>query len=363
MRDHEERARKAFEQAVQLDSLFGGPIEHLARFAFVVGDTAAQREWTRRLLALDSTSQLSRQAVWDLAAATHDTRTLETWSSGRGSGAPASVVEFVLWENTLDSVTVANHDRLLEAARSQATTAQERNSVMRFAIASSLNAGRDTATTRWLESAKTADPGRWALVTAYCEFIEHDCPAPDTTAMRRADPMMLELWRLARGDLAAGSRLSTMLRAEAARDTVSGGSGRLAALVDAWMAEVRGAPDADRLAVLADSLNRGWWSNEAFLASFILPRIFRSQGHLDRAPAAVRRRWIGTGWPNPWNLAISLRIEGQLAAETGDKEGAIRAYQGYLLLRPNPDPRLIPQRDSVKAELAALTFGEGKGKP
>ena len=33
---------------------------------------------------------------------------------------------------------------------------------------------------------------------------------------------------------------------------------------------------------------------------------------------------------------------------------------GYLMLRPNPDPRLIPQRDSVKAELAALTFGEGK---
>ena len=171
---------------------------------------------------------------------------------------------------------------------------------------------------------------------------------------------MLELWKLARGDLPAGSRLATTLHAEAARDTLSGDSGRLAALIDAWIAEVHGAPEADRLAVVADSLNRGWSTTWAQLASQILPRIFRSQGHLDRALAAVRRRPILTGHPNPWSLATSLRVEGQLAAETGDKEGAIRAYQGYLMLRPNPDPRLIPQRDSVKAELAALTFGEKK---
>jgi hypothetical protein len=74
----------------------------------------------------------------------------------------------------------------------------------------------------------------------------------------------------------------------------------------------------------------------------------------------IRRRVLWGGQPKPIHLPPSLRLEGQLAAEAGDREGAMRAYQNYLLLRPNPDPPLIPQRDSVKAELAALTYGEEK---
>lgn len=48
-------------------------------------------------------------------------------------------------------------------------------------------------------------------------------------------------------------------------------------------------------------------------------------------------------------------MEGRLAAEVGDTEGAIRAYRHYLALRSDPDPTLQAQPDSVRAALAELT--------
>ena len=68
----EARARQAFEQAFQRDSLFGGPIQHLAALTWVVGDTAAQRLWTRRMIALDSAGEGVPGARWNLLQATRD---------------------------------------------------------------------------------------------------------------------------------------------------------------------------------------------------------------------------------------------------------------------------------------------------
>ena len=60
-------------------------------------------------------------------------------------------------------------------------------------------------------------------------------------------------------------------------------------------------------------------------------------------------------------LTPRLREMGRLAALAGDREAAVRAYRHYLAIRTDPDPALIPQRDSVRAELAALT-GESQGQ-
>jgi hypothetical protein len=55
-----------------------------------------------------------------------------------------------------------------------------------------------------------------------------------------------------------------------------------------------------------------------------------------------------------YKLAVSLRHEGRWSALAGDTAAAIRAYRHYLLWRENPEPVLVPQRDSVRTELAAL---------
>jgi hypothetical protein len=51
---------------------------------------------------------------------------------------------------------------------------------------------------------------------------------------------------------------------------------------------------------------------------------------------------------------LLLREEGRLAALTGDRTGAIRAYQHYLALRTDPEPSLRPQVEQVRADLGQL---------
>jgi hypothetical protein len=56
----------------------------------------------------------------------------------------------------------------------------------------------------------------------------------------------------------------------------------------------------------------------------------------------------------PFYLTTFLQEEGRLAALTGDTAGAIRAYQHYLALRPNPEPEVKPEVERVRGELARL---------
>ena len=71
-----------------------------------------------------------------------------------------------------------------------------------------------------------------------------------------------------------------------------------------------------------------------------------------RAAAAVRRHFIDL-LPLP-RLPLALRDEGRWAALAGDTTAAIAAFRHYLLWRESPEPVLMPERDSVRAELAAL---------
>ena len=56
----------------------------------------------------------------------------------------------------------------------------------------------------------------------------------------------------------------------------------------------------------------------------------------------------------PYFMTTFLREEGRLAALTGDTAGAMRAYRHYLGLRYDPEPRLVPQVEWVRRELARL---------
>jgi hypothetical protein len=133
--------------------------------------------------------------------------------------------------------------------------------------------------------------------------------------------------------------------------------GRLCAvaidLLTAWRA---GAPDLEAQLAVADSLFR--WSvaeepldTKGFL-HLVLARLWEARGDRTRALSAVRLRPYGFG---PLvDEAAAAREEGRLAALVGDTTGAIRAYRRYLGFRRDAERRLIPQRDSVRAELARL---------
>jgi serine/threonine-protein kinase len=89
-------------------------------------------------------------------------------------------------------------------------------------------------------------------------------------------------------------------------------------------------------------------------ANLVIARMREAQGDIESALAAMRRRINSYNSGFLWPLPSFLREEGRLAAMAGDTTGAIRAYEHYLTLRHDPDPPLVPQRDSVVAELAEL---------
>ncbi len=117
------------------------------------------------------------------------------------------------------------------------------------------------------------------------------------------------------------------------------------------------APDVDHRLEAVDSMLR--WTVAAYdndaMAGFehrIVARLWEERG--ERARALHALHYVVFGFAD-WRFAASdAREEGRLAALLGDTTTAIRAYRRYLDFRRDAEPALIPQRDSVRAELARL---------
>jgi hypothetical protein len=202
----------------------------------------------------------------------------------------------------------------------------------------------------------------------------------DARAVGQTDLCVVTLWRLSHGELDGADRAITRLRSRAPGDSPAS---LTTATVCAMLLEAKlmaasgaaGAADAlDRLDTLMRSGPGGsrngppvaFTLSPAYVRSIVgispvgfedfanleVARLRERQGDLEAALAAVRRR------PYAYHLtdylAAHLREEGHLAAMTGDRAGAVRAYRHYLALRSDPEPALRPAVDTVRAELAKL---------
>jgi hypothetical protein len=85
--------------------------------------------------------------------------------------------------------------------------------------------------------------------------------------------------------------------------------------------------------------------------NLIAARLHEQRREYDKALAAIRGRDGYWFWPA---VVTYHRDEGRIAAEAGDTAGAIRAYQRYLRIRGDAEPRLQPEVQQVKSALAAL---------
>ena len=162
------------------------------------------------------------------------------------------------------------------------------------------------------------------------------------------------VWHLVHADTAAAlpslGRARAFLAAKPAGGYhVSFTSCALAA--EALLEQARGAPGRVALGRLDSLLAQGFESVQ--MGNLIAARIHEARGDRRAALAAARRR-ASHGRDGPIALTTMLREEGRLAALTGDRAGAIRAYRHFLALRPDPVARLRPDRDRVRAELARL---------
>jgi tetratricopeptide (TPR) repeat protein len=349
----EVRARQAFEQSFQRDSLYGAPIQHLAALTWAAGDTAAQRVWTERLIALDSTAEGVPAARWNRLLARRDTAGIRAFLGGLASG-PMSVPQGILFFGTLDSLTAVFQDTLFGAAYRLAATKDQRLQMAVDRVRMLHNRGRPAEAAKWIDSAATMSVRQAGLLGVVGMYWFGGGPA-DTIPMQ---PEHRDTWAAYGGDAARGARLLALWQKRAAEDSTEGFYRRAAPLLEARLATFRRDPAAARLADLADSLWQGY-HDAASWAALELARLYESQGRVDRALRAVRRRWIPMGEPEPAGLAESYRMEGRLAALADDKVAALRAYRNYLRLRVEPEPSRVPQLDSVRAEIRALGGLEG----
>jgi tetratricopeptide (TPR) repeat protein len=93
------------------------------------------------------------------------------------------------------------------------------------------------------------------------------------------------------------------------------------------------------------------WDWAPLYGNLIVARLHAARGEYAEALAALRRRDPSLFWPI---IVTYHREEGRIAALAGDTAGAIRAYERYLRIRDDVEPRLRPEVDRVRAELAAL---------
>ncbi len=161
-----------------------------------------------------------------------------------------------------------------------------------------------------------------------------------------------EMARVGRGDTTRTSRSVQILRELRAGPVESVRA--CSELVDAIREQLRDDGGSQALARL-DSVMRlgsdenGW---DQAINNLILARLYRARGDTARAWEWVRR-WRWASWAGPV-LPAWLRSQGRIAAAVGERDFAIRAYRRYLALREDPEPVLVPQRDSVLTELACL---------
>ena len=209
---------------------------------------------------------------------------------------------------------------------------------------------------------------------------ERSAGSSGARAVAQMDLCVATLWRLSHGELGGAAQAIERLRRRAPGDSPESltSNAVCAALLEAKLAAASGSAGAaaalDRLDALIRS-GPGGQRNGPPVSFTLSPAYVRStvgispvgfedfvnlevahlrerQGDRRAALEAVRRR------PYTYHLtdylALHLREEGRLSALTGDRSGAVRAYQHYLALRSDPEPALRPEVEAVRAELAKV---------
>jgi hypothetical protein len=393
-----ERALDALRQGRKLDSAAAAdgairravpevaqPTLSLVEMAHMRGDAGEVRGLAKGVLERDSSSDLAGVVRWHVAAldgpAAH--RAFMSNLARTSQVALGSIDLFI----TFTGIEGADHPALMvEGDRRR--RALDAGNVGYRALAVALNAGRPSEARdgpSWVPAftpragvrSRIYEALSWGGDTSAARAAAEQLgPLADRPALDgpSAEPQYYDLcsvarWRVAHGDFAAAEAASKRLRAANVSGLGAYESGRLgriaslcAALLDAERATGLRLPDAERRLVVADSLSREMdpyeasYNEDAADANVLLAKLWEQHGDLARALRAARR---GSGqlMRRPNYLTSFLREEGRLAALTGDRAGAIRAYQRYLMLRYDPEPSVRPEVDRVRSDLAALVAG------
>jgi len=379
-----QRSAAAFRRALELDSTFAGPLDHLVEIAVLKGDTAEVRRVGELYLARYPESELTDFVQWRMTAVL-------------GSDSARAQMR-----RGFDQMNVRSLTRIVNFAQlsgigledvEPASAALRRGAALRTAdpegghwalIGVALNQGRPSQAREDVEAIREfgrAHEILWnhvlnallgegdsiSAVNSVRRLLPATTGPPARSSIARAelnvDLCVLGLWYAQRSEWEIAQRALARIREPGVPEQVvpSWPPGEVcAAVTEAAMAVGRKRTDAKSAITRADSLvSLGWFSTAPL--NLVLTRLWEVEGDVPRALQAVRRFEyddpVGASY-----LAVRLRTEGRLAALSGDREAAVRAYTHYLALVNRPEPRVQPVVKQVREELARLVGETAEGR-
>ncbi|HET9464361.1 MAG TPA: protein kinase [Gemmatimonadales bacterium] len=373
-----ERAAAAFHRAIALDSSSLEARNHLVRLSVVAGDTSALRDLEEYFSRVPF--EAAEMVSWLASTVRGDTRSKSLASLGE------QTLRRIVIEGTSFGMGLEDADSAVAILLQHSASAAERTRALMMVREFASNRGRPSEALRALRELRGSSRSqhdrqeRLRELVYYALYWDGDQTAGELAARELArvgdlpagsistEPgrslrarCVAEQWRIGHQDLSSARQAVSHLRAgaEALGDRREAARARsCASLLEAMVASAERRPNVlhlvDRLdslhmAALPDLRNEDIW---VCAGNLVAAQLRATHGDLVGALAAIRRR----GEPGDQKILLSsfLREEGRLAALAADTVGAIRAYRHYLALRAQPEPRLIPQRDSVRAALAEL---------
>jgi hypothetical protein len=359
-----DRAKRSFARAMALDSTIAlNAITHRPDIAFIERDSRAFDSFAPKVVAgrgrpyRDYHSALLRENAADIRNARAEYA--RSWARGEDDGIDWALQGLTLPQHELDSLLIQ-----LEQA---ANTPEQRRAVTDWATDAAALGGRPARATMLLERANGAD-----TVATDVSILSYgfSSPAVESRVLQRSlagqrqphpEACNVALARLRRGDssgvaaiLATEPPMDDALPAREVVLTVRRGVMAQAAICGQVLRGVLASlsPSGDRWLLRADSMMRHLQINYGALWNYDVAHALARRGYYALASAAARRNFVDRG-PVP-RLTLSLRDEGRWAAIAGDTAHAVAAYRHYLMWRESPEPALVPERDSVRAELDRL---------
>jgi hypothetical protein len=369
-----ERATDALQRAVALDSSEVFPIQYLVLLAALAGDRAAVWRYGELHRAHDATGgQQSDFIQWAVAIVSGDHASLANLRERMPRMTSVSLQSIVEWSESL-GLGLDDGDRAARALDQTAVGAAQRRAVIVRVVPFLLNRGRPREASQLLATAErgfgqAADVGVLEFRIYAALYWDADSTEAAAAAQtleaylggasvpfgyvrdRATAACALAHWRIATGDFTQAEKLLTVQEPSSVESLPLC---RTAA--QARLAAARRRPSATAALERLDALlSAGSDIREFFptVAAVIASRLYEGRGDLEHALDLARRR---TFWWN-WLLSTPLRDEARLAALTGDTTEAISAYRQYLALRSDPEPRLRPDIERVRALMPALEFG------
>jgi serine/threonine-protein kinase len=395
-----QRAAEAFRRSFALDSSTA-PLGHLLESAVLQDDTAGVRRLGALYLVRDSTGELLDFYRWRIAAGLHDAQALRRLRERFGQMTLPSLWR-IMNHAALDGSHLDDADSAAAAIRHRSGRSSEWQRSKLYLHAFELNRGRPRAALA--DTAASDEPEFGPHAALYQRVLDALYGDGDTTsgasaatellrlagrplpseptdrATQDTDLCVAELWRLQRGELEGASRTISRLREGAPGESPESRTTNTvcAAILNAVLASARASTDAPGTLEHLDSLMRSgpgglrngpavaFTLSPAFVrstvgiapcgfedfANLIVARLYERRGDQRAALTAVRRR--SYAYHRTEYLTTHLREEARLAALTGDRAGAARAYQHYLALRSESEPGSRGEMEEVRAERARL---------